>query len=208
MTIKDIIQKIEKGDKREQKAAKNELEQFWEQNKGDKKTTKIFLKEMEKGIKNFDAIKNVDNQVAFVFALKWFLLAADPSYIEDRWPDLKNFVLKMLQHKSGRVRYAMVRITFYLTISLRLFNLDGGKLSPKQKKMIAKHRLLFCELVEEVEQLIEKYFEPKFRKYKYIQSLPPSIYKSLQMFWNELLRFGKLKMVYRNYKYQKVRTRK
>jgi len=60
-----------------------------------------------------------------------------------------------------------------------------------------------------VEGLLEKYEEPKFRRYKYINSMPASIYKSLQKLVVEvLLRNKYCEELYQQFFFSKTKTPK
>ncbi|MBU2633267.1 hypothetical protein KJ751_02055 [Patescibacteria group bacterium] len=67
---------------------------------------------------------------------------------------------------------------------------------PSQKNF--KER--FFGFVYRVEQLLEKYEDPKFNRYKYIDSMPPSVYKSLQYLITEkLLRTERYENLYKDF---------
>jgi len=199
MQIKEIIQKLKTGNREERKQAHKELEAIWH-NHNNVKNGKMFLP-LLKDIENFDSIEDIDNQVAFITALKWVFLSLGDIYFSL----CKDFILKILQNKSGTLRYAMIHSADYLKLSLHLFSvpLEQSKISKKEKDIIAKHQLLFCQLAEEVEELINKYSESKFKRYKYIQSLPPSVYKSLQTFSANLLVGPIHDEIYQMYLYEK-----
>lgn len=197
-SLKEIIQKIKTGTREEIRTAQKELEKFWHGNVKNRKVFIPLLKEIEK----FDSIKDINNQAAFISALKWpFLNLSDTHF-----SCCKDFALRVFQNKSGKLRQAMIHSADYIVMSFHLFAIPLKDNIPiKEQQIIKEHRLLFCQLIEEVKELIEKYYEPKFKRHKYISSLPPSIYKSLQIFLSNLLRSDALENIYLEYQYEKYK---
>ena len=95
-------------------------------------------------------------------------------------PDfLFSWFFQLLQHPNGVIRYAVVRMFTNelgpLTVHLRVPDYRSKKLEPEQSNNIL--HTLFMSL----NGLLSALFEPKYKKYKYIDSLPTSPYKSVQM---------------------------
>ncbi|MCD6284269.1 hypothetical protein J7J12_03415 [bacterium] len=184
--LKNLIEIIKTGSPQEVKGAQKKVEKFWYEvnipkREEGKKDFSIFLEE----IKRFDEIQDIDHQAYFINTLKWPFLAIGEEYFE-QWAE---FILKYIQHPSGKIRRAIVRVTDYLIIDIRLdLKLDfKEKISPEEKEKIEKNKNRFGSFVERVEKLLEKYWQPKFNRYKYISSLPVGVYKSLQQLLNEVL---------------------
>lgn len=88
----------------------------------------------------------------------------------------------LLLHSNGVIRYASVRMLSQelgpLTVYIRVpdFKPNGlTYLKPKQADAI-----LFSLFVD-LNKLLESIWKPKYRKYKYVSSLPACPYKSVQM---------------------------
>ena len=184
--LKNLIEIIKTGSPQEVKEAQKKVEKFWDEvyipkREEGKKAFSIFLGE----IKRFDEIQDIDHQAYFINTLKWPLWVIGEEYFE-QWAE---FILKYIQHPSGKIRRAIVRVTDYLISDIKLdLKLDfKEKISLKEKEKIKKNKNRFGSFVEAVEKLLEKYWQPKFNRYKYISSLPVGVYKSLQQLLNEVL---------------------
>lgn len=195
MTIQEIIQRLKNGNKEEIKTAKGELEKIWHANAGNRKLFTPFLSEIE----NFDSIKNIRNRVAFITALRWPFLSLGHTHFSL----CKDFVLRILQDESGQLRQAMIHSANRLIPIFPLFSFRFENLPKRERRVIEKSRLRFFELVEEVEDLIGRHYRPEFERCKYISSLPPSVYKTLQRFLSNLLRSEALENLYLEYRYEK-----
>ncbi len=129
-------------------------------------------------IKNFDEIQDIDHQAYFINIIKWPLYAIGEEYFED-WV---KFILKYIQHPSGKIRQAVLHFSDYLitniVISLRFS--EDRKISKADRQKVEKNKERFGHFIYTVEYLLGRYDEPKFSRYKYINSMPASVYKSLQ----------------------------
>ena len=195
MTVEQIIQILKAGSRNEIKIAKAELEKTWHANCRNEKLFIPFLAEME----NFHSVKNIENRVAFLTALRWPFLSLG----ETHFFLCKDFVLRILQNESGQVRQAIISSAERLIPIFPLRFSEHQKVSRKRRRVIDGNELRFCELVEEVENLIREHDHPKFARYDYISSLPPSVYKSLQIFRSKLLRSEARENAYLEYRYEK-----
>lgn len=202
--LKKYIEIIKTGDKEEVKEAQKGIKKYWhdvyipKRTEG-KKAFLIFLDEIEK----FENIKDVDRQAKLISTLKWPFWAIGEEYFE-KWAD---FILKYIQHPSGKVRQAIIRVCFYLVIDV-----TGGLSEQNRKttnKKLERNLKRFGEFVDAVECLIEKYYEPKYRRYTYVSSLPPSVYKSLQILITEqVLRSERYQDIYNEYKMNSIKREK
>lgn len=186
--LKDLIEIIKNGSHEEVKTAQKEIEKFWhedfcpaEKRKTGMKAFEIFLEE----IRHIDKIKDLDHQYYLINVLKW------PFWVigRDNFEELSAFALKYIQHPSGKIRQAIVNTTSYLIMDL---NLDGfynreKKSKEEIEKQIKKDRQRFGQFIDKVHELIDKYYEPKFNRIKYVSSLQAGIYKSLQKLLTEHL---------------------
>ena len=176
-----FINIVKTGYATEVKEAKKQIEHFWHNYYRNyrKKGKEAFEQYLEE-IKHFDDIKDDDHKAYFIHTLKWAFWAIGNEYF-DVWVD---FVLKAIQDPSGKVRQAIISCSDILVMSLKTpgsFCFKGDKVP---KSLIKQQQLTdlirFGLFVFSVEKLLEKYDKPIFRKYKYISSFPPGVYKSLQ----------------------------
>lgn len=74
-----------------------------------------------------------------------------------------------------------------MSVDLRYLGEKGKDLSPNLKELVLKNRMRFGRFVMEVEGLIDQYHESRFKRYKYVSSLPTGVYKSLSKLITEVL---------------------
>lgn len=186
--IKALIEIVKTGDRQEVKKAQKAIESAWynyyiPHRKEGKKAFEVFVEE----VKDFDQIQDVDHQAYFISSLKWAFWTIGEEYFET-WAE---FVLHCIQHPSGKIRQAIIHTVDILIMSLD--DLHGFRTSKKdtkdERKMIRQVIALqrFGNFVMNVEALLERYYEPKYKRYKYVSSMPVGIYKSLQILITEKL---------------------
>ena len=173
-SLKNLIEIIKTGSREEVKDAQKQVERFWHnryisRREECKKVFSIFLDEIEE----FDKIQDIDHQAYFINTIKWsFWSASEESF--GKWAE---FILKYIQHPSGKIRQAIFHASDYLIMSV-IVDLDSDNERIKDR---------FGSFVYAVESLLEEYDEPRFHRYEYISSMPSSIYKSLQKLLVEVL---------------------
>jgi len=189
--LKNLIEIIKTGSPADVKLAQKQVEKFWhdyyiEHRQEGQLAFEVFLEEL----KTFEQIKDIDHQSYFINVLKWPLWAIGEEHFEE-WAD---FLLANVQHPSGKIRQAVVRATEYLIHDLRLdleydFEIirSQGLKFEECKKIVENNKARFGNFVMTVEDLIDRSFEPRFKKYKYISSLPIGVYKSLNNLMAEAL---------------------
>lgn len=186
--LKNLIHTIKIAPPAEVKLTQKQVEKFWHDfyiphREEGRAAFCLFLEEL----KNFEQIKDIDHQAYFINTLKWPLWAIGEEYFED-WAD---FLLKYIQHPSGKIRQAVIHATEYLildiAVDLRYVSERGKDLTPDLKESVAKNRARFGCFVMTVEDLLDRYYEPRFKKYKYVSSLPIGVYKSLNKLIAEVL---------------------
>jgi len=138
----------------------------------------------------YQDIKNIVNEASNTYAEiseDWrqedFVVAVSVIYyLHDREeePDfLFPWFFQLLQHSNGTIRYAAVRMLSIelgpLTVHIRVHGHKSDRLRPEQADHILKS--LFMGL----HGLMSMLWEPKFKRYKYVDSLPTGPYKSVQM---------------------------
>lgn len=187
--FRNLFSVLANGSSSECKEAKKELERLWHhQTKAFKKNAAVALDY----IRTFDDIKKTENQAAFVSGLSLFFLVLG----HDNFETLKNFTLKVIQNQNGHVREAMRQVTTWLNHSLvdRLHPFmfpEGKAMTPEQKNERSKAQIQYYAYVKEIESLMEKYDDGSENQTTYISELKPSVYKSLQMLWNDVTRGGR-----------------
>lgn len=184
--LKNLIEVIKTGSPQEVKEAQKKVEKFWHEvyipkREEGRKAFTIFLEE----IKKFEEIQDIEHQAYFINTLKRPFWSIGEEYFEE-WAE---FILKYIQHPSGKIRQAVVKAADYLIMDIMAdLRFDSNKeITQVEKERVEKNKNRFCQLVYNVENLLEEYDEPKFHRYKYITSIPPSVYKSLQKLLVEVL---------------------
>lgn len=85
----------------------------------------------------------------------------------------------LLRHKNGNIRQSAVRMLCHeigpLTVHLRVPGERSSNISTKKADQI-----LF-DLFDGLHMLSREFYQSKYKKYKYIDSLPSSQYKSIQL---------------------------
>jgi hypothetical protein len=143
----------------------------------------------EKFIDMANLIKNAPREYEKI-SEEWrqenFVLAVSVIYfMHDResQPDfLFLWLFQLLQHSNGYIRYAAVKMISHeigpLTVHIRIPDFNSryeNKLKPEQADTILR------SLSVSLNELLETLWQPKYKRYKYIDSLPASPYKSVQM---------------------------
>lgn len=183
-TIKECFDIILRGNKSESRLAA-------------RKVRKLLYNSQDSHDKYID-IKNLINSALDEYAKifeEWrqenFVVAISVIYYlhdKEAQPDfLFPWLFQLLQHSNGIIRYASVRMLSNeigpLTVHLRFpgdKSILSDRLKPEQADSILNS--LFINLNE----LLNILWQPKYKKYKYINSLPASSYKSVQMILVEL----------------------
>ncbi len=205
--IKNLIQIIKTGAPDEVKVAQKQVKKFYDdvyipQRETGKRAFRIFLEE----IKTFEQIKDANHQAYFINTLKWPLYAIG----YENFDVFAKFFLRYIQHPSGKIRQAIIKAVDYLIFDLTL-GIDGNyyheeKSKEEIKKIADRDKIRFGLFVTIIERLEEKYYEPKFKRYKYISSLPVGVYKSLQiLIVEQLLRGEYHRKIYEEYKNERAK---
>lgn len=198
-SFKQLVNVIKTGNPAEVKAAQKEIGKQYNRmryplTESQKQEYRIFLT----GIKEFDRIEDINHQAYFINTLKWPLLVIS----EENYQIFADFIIRQIQNPSGKIRQAIINSVDWLLISSATFNLESIFSNPtkEQTEKIQQNKKRFCLLTSKIEKLIRKYHEPRFNKYKYVNSIPPSIYKSLQILITEhLLPTEHQEKIYREY---------
>lgn len=183
--LKHIFNILRNGNSEEIREAKKEIDALWKNNrKAFEKNANTTIKQM----REFDSIQSLNNQVAFVSGLSLFFFVLSDTHFEE----LKNFVLKVICHPNGHVREQMRKTADWLYISLysriNPFIYPDKQLTQKQLEEQTKAKNQCTEYLNGLELLMEKYDDGSYDSVEYIDEMKPSIYKSLQLLWNDLNR--------------------
>ena len=179
--LKALIQIIKTAAPTEVKAAQRRVESIWNKScrdDGARRAFEVFLEEA----RDFDKIPDKEHQAYFINTLKWAFYFARPEAFSS-WMDL---LLGWVVRPEGKIRIAAVRAAQYLCVSMvSCFDepfREQSRESPETREF-AKNQ--FCTFAMRTEQLVSAHFEPRFKKYRYLDALPVGIYKSLQQLLNE-----------------------
>ncbi len=176
-TIKKCFDDILRGNKEQSRAAARQVRKIlYRADYGSKYQD---IKHLVNGApKQYMRIKENWRQENFVMAISVIY------YLRDREAEsdfLFPWLFELLQHERGAIRYAAVRMLENelgpLTVHIRHPESKFGKDHVKPGKADA----ILLSMYVSLQELLGKYEEPKYRRYKYISSLPSSPYKSVQM---------------------------
>lgn len=176
-TIIECFEIILSGDKEQSKTAARQVRKLFYGNKNKTKFSEI-QKQINEAPEKYAEIKEDWRQENFVRAVSVIHFLYDHKKgIDYLFP----WLFEILQHKRGNIRYAAVRMfeheIAHITIPLRLPAIkpenNAAKLSNTHTLLVAMHSFLV--------ELLTKHDDLKYKKYKYISSLPSSPYKSIQM---------------------------
>lgn len=175
-TIKECFDVILSADKEESRVAARRVRKLLYSSQGERD--------------KYQDIKNIVNEASDRYAEiieEWrqenFVVAFSVIYyLHDREEDpdfLFPWFFQLLQHSNGTIRYAAVRMLSNelgpLTVHIRVPCHKSDRLRPEQ----ADH--ILSSLFISLHRLMTALWEPKFKRYKYIDSLPTGPYKSAQM---------------------------
>lgn len=128
--------------------------------------------------KDYAKIKEDWRQENYVMAVSVIYFLHDREFGPDF---LFPWLFELLKHTRGAIRYAAVRMIENelgpLTVHIRCPEVELYRKDLKPEKADVILLSLYLSLM----QLLGQYDEPKYRRYKYIASLPSSPYKSVQM---------------------------
>ena len=184
-TIKECFDTILKGGKQESRQAARKVRKLvYSSSASGREKYEEIASLVSMAPENYTSITEDWRQENFVMATSviYFLhdMEAQPGFL---FP----WLFQLLRHSNGYVRHAAVKMISHeigpLTVHIRHpghKSILGDKLKPEQAEIILHS--LFVSL----NQLTAALWQPKYKKYKYINSLPPGPYKSVQMVLAEL----------------------
>ncbi len=175
-TIKECFNTILRDNEKNSRLAARKVRKLLYSSQSDRKEFKDIKNLVNDAPSEYTKISENWRQENFVVAISviYFL------HGREEQPDfLFPWLFQLLQHSNGIIRYAAVRMICHelgtLTVHVRIPDYKSDRLKPKQADNILHG--LFVNL----NRLLVISWEPKYKRYKYIDSLPASPYKSAQM---------------------------
>lgn len=199
--LRGYIEMIKTGDKGDIKIANKNIEQLWSDIKKETGETKKFIDVFISEFGNFEDIKNESNKIAFIGSLKYAFMGADE--FDERFESCKRFVLYCICNPSGHIRQAVIHASVYLIMFLNLHASDFD-IKKYDKKYFEKNRNRFGKFIWDLEKISDYYYRKEYKKYKYIESLPPSVYKSVEKMRYDFVEGDHYGKVYQEYKNAKL----
>lgn len=183
-TIKECFETILNGGKEESRqAARRVRKLMYSSSASGREKYEEIAALVRTAPENYTRISEDWRQENFVMAISviYFL------HGRENKPDfLFPWLFELIQHKNGYIRHAAVKMICHeigpLTYHIRFPHekSDWHKFSPEQADNI------LYSLFVSLNQLMATLWQPKYKRYKYIDSLPASPYKSVQMVLFEL----------------------
>lgn len=178
-TIKECFDTIFRGNEEESRLAAREVRKILYSSRGEKDKYQDIHNIVNGAAEEYAKISEAWRQENFVMAVSVIYFLHD----RENQPDfLFPWLLDLLQHENGYIRQAVVRMIINeigpLTVHIRYPGHKPGyfgKLMPEQADNILYS--LFLNL----NNLSSALWLPKYKRYKYIDSLPVNAYKSIQM---------------------------
>ncbi len=179
--LKALILLIKTGTRGEVKAAQKQVERLWHRACFEPELWPAFGVFAEEAA-GYGSIPDLEHKLAFLNTLKWPLWGEETANF-GFWTD---FLIARVQEPEGKVRLAAVRAAEYLAVAmLSAFDTPGGlrfkDLSPEAREKVRRQFFTFAQKADE---LVRKYRTPAMKKYRYISSLPPGVFKSCQQLLN------------------------
>lgn len=175
-TIKECFNTILHGNKNDSRLAARRVRKLLYSSQGDHDKYEEINDLINNASGEYAKISEDWRQENFVMAISVIYFLHD----RENEPDfLFPWLFQLLQHQNGYIRHAAVKMFSHeiwpLTVHIRVPGRKSDRLEPKQ----ANNILYF--LLTNLNRLSSTLWQPKYKKYKYIDSLPASPYKSVQM---------------------------
>jgi len=183
-TFKECFNTILHGNEKDSRLAARQVRKLLYSSRGDREKFNEIKDIINSAPDEYSKILDGWRQENFVMAISVIYFLHD----KESQPDfLFPWLFQLLQHPNGYIRYAVVKMISHeigpLTVHIRFpgdKSILGERLKPEKADNILH------TLVISLNGLSIALWQPKYKKYKYIDSLPPSPYKSVQMVLAEL----------------------
>lgn len=184
-TIQECFNLISRGNKVQSSLAARKVRKLVYSSKG-REDYQLLNDQIRNAPENYKRISEEWRQENFVMGISVMYFLHDR---ENLLPDfLFPWLLGLLQHPNGNIRFAAVRMLCHelgpLTVHIRFPKREytlSGKITSEQADSILLN--LFVELNNTLAEL----WKPMYKRYKYVSSLPTSPYKSVQMVMTRLV---------------------
>ncbi|MCG2726380.1 MAG: hypothetical protein L6420_09065 [Elusimicrobia bacterium] len=188
--LKELIKILKTGTPLQVKTADKGIEKLYDnlcQNYDEKCLFwEIFINEL----KNMHDLDD-KHKASLIYSLKRPVMFAE----EEFFCDIIDVVFQNIQSNSGLVRQAVINLAdnFFINIScITDFKNPGTERNQKAGDY-------FGYLAYGMALLQRKYYAPKFNKYKYTSSMPPSVYKSVGIIFSNIFYNKRYDIVYEEF---------
>jgi hypothetical protein len=182
-TLNDLFKIILEGDKESSRnSARNVSKSLHSSNFGRDKYEDI-KRIIDNADETYKGIKEEWRQENFVVAISVIYFLHDR---EDEPDFLFPWFFYLIQNDNGNIRQSAVRMFRHelgpLTVHIRCpeYNCISNKI------LNEKHDKILFYMYDELLFLLNKFYRPSYKKYKYVSSLPTGPYKSMQLVIDEL----------------------
>lgn len=180
-TIKKCFEIILKGSQSDSRLAARQVRKLFYSTQGGRDKYQDIKNIIDGAFEKYAAIDEEWRQENFVMAISVIYFMRD----KNKRPDfLFPWLFQLLQHQNGYIRYAAVRMFQNeigpLTVHLRCPEYKQSKLKSEESDEILR------ALYKSLYGLITFLWNPEYKKFKYIDSLPACPYKSVQMVLAEM----------------------
>ncbi|MFC1644524.1 hypothetical protein ACFL08_00680 [Patescibacteria group bacterium] len=182
-TFIEIFDTILNANREESRKAAREVRNFLHSSRSGRNEFKSIKKIINSAPEKYSKIQEDWRQENFVVAVSVMYFLHDN---EDQPDFMFHWLLNLLLHKNGNIRHAAVRMIEHeigpLTYHIRF----PEKKSSYHKFSSETADSIIFKLFLILHELISETWDKKYEKYKYIDSLPSSPYKSAQMILGSL----------------------
>lgn len=177
--IRKTFEIILNSEKEESRIAARQVRKILYSSKSDKDSFNDIKNVINGSLGEYYKIKEDWRQENFVIALSVIYFLRDKNNLPDF---LFPWFFQLLQHDNGYIRHAAVKmITSELGLLTVHIRFPGEKRFSEKTFSPRKADEILLSLFLSLHHLLNSFWLPKYKKYKYIDSLPASPFKSIQM---------------------------
>lgn len=177
-TIKKCFETILKGSKETSRQAARKVRKLLYSSQGDRSKYEEIKDLTNNASAEYAKISEDWRQENFVMAISIIYFLHD----RENEPDfLFPWLFQLLQHQNGYIRHAAVKMICHEIGSLTYHIRFPSKKSNWNKFSSVKADNILYSLFVSLNTLLSVLWQSKYKRYKYIDSLPASPYKSVQM---------------------------
>lgn len=173
--VKELIRIVITSNSEEVKKAKKQLSEI------DYIEKKELFNPFLATISDYDNIVDDDHKAHFIYILQIPLTA----FLKNHFELLTHFFIKNIQYPSGKVRRAITGIA--LSYQIGIYEVFAKSWAVADKEELLKLFNSYYQFVTQLMDLGIKYNKEEFNKCEYINELPASVYKSIQLALNTLV---------------------